>query len=304
MNDIYFASALTVSMEFLQWQNLCSSSVPIHVQKRIWGVNDKVMCELDQCNANAEFAQRSGLKPFECCHLMSLAFCPKDDGNSVHLREETLTEMVKDKWFGESRKDACIERQCMANEEDVPLSVEITFAGPSTKKYISVYEPKMSYYCRLGRVTVVYDSKKITWACPCNKIKQSCIHKAIAKWHLFQSQRALFQKVKTTERIDSMQIPQQQSESVDDCSDHQYPPNDDGIERMVRYLMKNKSLPVDLPQNLISGLQLGSELRHQLIPEETFCSECEGNHVLSDPIIITSRAKILTFTGVVEGKYC
>ncbi|KAL1252158.1 hypothetical protein QQF64_019954 [Cirrhinus molitorella] len=38
---------------------------------------------------------------------------------------------------------------------------------------------------------------------------------------------------KTTEWIDSMEIPQQQSESVDDCSDHQYPPNDDGIERMI-----------------------------------------------------------------------
>lgn len=262
------------------------------------------MCELDQCNASADYAQRSGLKPFECCHLMSLAFCPKDDGNAVNLKEETLNEMVKEKWFGESRRDACIERQCLANKDDVPFSVAITFAGPSTKKYISVYEPKMSYYCRLRRVTVVYDSKKITWACPCNKTKQSCIHKAIAKWHLFQSQRALFQKVKTTERIDSMQIPQQQSENVGDCSDHQYPPNDDGIERIVRYLMKNKSLPVDLPQNLVSGLQHGSEFRHQLIPEETFCSECEGNHVLSEPIIITSRAKILTFTGVVEGKYC
>ncbi|XP_026060080.1 uncharacterized protein LOC113044317 isoform X3 [Carassius auratus] len=282
-------------------KSFSAPSIPIHVQKKIWGVNDKVMCELDQCNANADFAQRSGLKPFECCHLMSLAFCPKDDGNAVNLKEETLNEMVKEKWFGESRRDACIERQCLANKDDVPLSVAITFAGPSTKKYISVYEPKMSYYCRLGRVTVVYDSKKITWACPCNKTKQSCIHKAIAKWHLFQSQRALFQKVKTTERIDSMQIPQQQSENVGDCSDHQYPPNDDGIERIVRYLMKNKSLPVDLPQNLVSGLQHGSEFRHQLIPEETFCSECEGNHVLSEPIIITSRAKILTFTGVVEG---
>lgn len=105
-------------------------SVPIHVQKRIWGVNDKVMCELDQCNASAELAQRSGLQPFECCHLQSLAFCPKDDGSSVNLKEETLTEMVKEKWFGESRKDACIERQCMANKEDVPLSVAITFHGP------------------------------------------------------------------------------------------------------------------------------------------------------------------------------
>lgn len=61
--------------------------------------------------------------------------------------------------------------------------------------------------------------------CPCYKTRQACIYKAIAKWHLFQSQRALFQKVKTTERIDSMQIPQQQYESVDDSSDHQYPPN-------------------------------------------------------------------------------
>ncbi|KAL1252171.1 hypothetical protein QQF64_019967 [Cirrhinus molitorella] len=61
------------------------------------------MCELDQCNASAEFAHRSGLKPFECCYLMSLTLCPKDDAISVDLKEETLTEMVKEKWFGETK---------------------------------------------------------------------------------------------------------------------------------------------------------------------------------------------------------
>ncbi len=274
-------------------------SLPIHVQKRAWGANHRIMCEVDQCNTNTDFAFRSGLKAFECNHIKSLAFCPRSTDDTITLNEEELMEMVQQKWFGEDRKKKCIERQQAAGIIGVPLSVEVTIAGPSSKKYISVYEPKTSYYSRLGRVIVVFDSKKITWSCPCNKTKQSCVHKSIAKWHLFQTQKSLFRKVRTTERTDPIPSCQHQTE---DLQDQQYPPNDAIIKKMVFYLLKEKRLPADLSKELINGLQPKCEFPRSLIPQETFCSQCKGNQLLSEPILITSRAKILTFTGVVEGK--
>lgn len=120
--------------------------------------------------------------------LVSLSLSTDD---SITLNEEVLMEMVQQKWFGKDRKKKCIERQQIAAIVGVPLSVEVTIAGPSSKKYISVYEPKTSYYSWFGRVIVDYDSKKITWSCPCNKTKQSCVHKSIGKWHLFQTQKSI-----------------------------------------------------------------------------------------------------------------
>jgi len=275
-------------------------SLPIHVQKRVWGANHRIMCEVDQCNTNTDFAFRSGLKAFECNHIKSLAFCPRSTDETMTLNEEELTEMVQQKWFGEDRKKKCIERQKAASIIGVPLSVEVTIAGPSSKRYISVYEPKTSYYSRLGRVIVVFDSKKITWSCPCNKTKQTCVHKSIAKWHLFQTQKSLFRKVRTTERTDPVLSCQQHQ--AEDVQDQQYPPNDATLKKMVFYLLKEKRLPADLPKELINGLQPKCEFPRSLIPQETFCSQCKGNPLLSEPILITSRAKILTFTGVVEGK--
>ncbi len=242
-------------------------SLPIHVQKRAWGANHRIMCEVDQCNTNTDFAFRSGLKAFECNHIKSLAFCPRSTDDTITLNEEELMEMVQQKWFGEDRKKKCIERQQAAGIIGVPLSVEVTIAGPSSKKYISVYEPKTSYYSRLGRVIVVFDSKKITWSCPCNKTKQSCVHKSIAKWHLFQTQKSLFRKVRTTERTDPIPSCQHQTE---DLQDQQYPPNDAIIKKMVFYLLKEKRLPADLSKELINGLQPKCEFPRSLIPQETF----------------------------------
>ncbi len=145
----------------------------------------------------------------------------------------------------------------------------------------------------------MYDSKKIAWSCPCNKTKQSCVHKSIDKWHLFQTQKSLFRKVRTTERTDPIPSPPHQTE---DLQDQQYPPNEAGIKKMVLYLLKEKRLPADLPKELVNGLRPKCEFPRRLIPEETFCSQCKENHMLSEPILITSRAKILTFTGVIEGK--
>ncbi len=44
-----------------------------------------------------------------------------------------------------------------ASNLDVPLSVEVTVGGPPSKKFISIYEPKLSYHSRLGRIIAAYD---------------------------------------------------------------------------------------------------------------------------------------------------
>ncbi|XP_059409379.1 uncharacterized protein LOC132143274 [Carassius carassius] len=164
----------------------------IHVQKKTSGPHPVVTCEMDECISSVEFAARSGFQHFECIHLKSLQFCPWPNKIPVVLDEDVLVDMIAPNVFGEQTKATCVATKAAANLAGVPLSVELTIGGPSTKKYISVYESKVSYYSRLGRVVASYDSTRNTWHCPCAKPRGSCLHKNIARWHLFQLHRQLF----------------------------------------------------------------------------------------------------------------
>ncbi|KAG9260614.1 hypothetical protein AMEX_G10618 [Astyanax mexicanus] len=280
-------------------------NTPIHVIKKNWGMNQQTRCEMDLCRINSEFAQRSNLHPFECQHVKSLTYCPPAKIYSPTLEEDTLTEMVHDKWFGNDKKNLCLQRQREANNGRAPLSCQVTVGEPPSKRFISVFEPNISYYSRLGRVLVSFDTKRIEWHCPCAKSRQSCIHKCIAKWHLFQTEQMLFRRV----RIVEDDIQEVFTEGTEDVEEQQldegprYPPEDAQLSRMVHYIFKNKKLPAVLPADVANARNVFPK---HLVPLETICTECTENTLLSEPQLITSKATILTMTDVIEGisTYC
>ncbi|XP_051786496.1 uncharacterized protein LOC114656169 [Erpetoichthys calabaricus] len=174
-------------------------SIPVHVQKKTWGSTYKILCEMDVCRRNSDFALRNGLMAFDCQHSQSLSYCLPTGKTDVVLTEEVLNDMVREKWIGEHKKEQCLKRQREATEHGITLSNEVTLNDKSSKQFISVYEPKVSYYSRLARVSAYYDIKCKSWHCPCSKPRMSCLHKYIAKWHLFQTNRECFKRVKSTE---------------------------------------------------------------------------------------------------------
>ncbi|RXN23752.1 hypothetical protein ROHU_022580 [Labeo rohita] len=181
-------------------KSFSAPSTPIHVIKKTWGLEQRTTCELDACRINTEFAERSNIRSYECHHLRSLAYCPPAERDIPLLTEQALQTMVDDHWIGEDKKDRCLAWQREAIDAGVPLSCLVNICGPSHKKYISVLEPTISFYSRLGRVMVTYDTKTISWLCPCAKPKQPCLHKYVAKWHLFEVDRELFRKTTSEER--------------------------------------------------------------------------------------------------------
>ncbi|XP_048015441.1 uncharacterized protein LOC125247933 [Megalobrama amblycephala] len=88
-----------------------------------------------------------------------------------------------------------------------------------------------------------------------------------------------------------------------------YPPKDaPTIQGMVQYILMNKKIPSTIPNHLRLS-SVDKEFPRHLIPEETLCYHCPNRMVLSDPICITQKAKILTTTGIVQDistyyKYC
>ena len=239
--------------------------------------------------------------PFKRQHIQSLSFCPRTDGQTVTLTDEALETMVDNKWFGEERKAILLHWQQNADAEGVPLSVHLTVGGPPSKFHISVYETKITYYNRLGRVIVSYDTKQNNWHCPCSKPRQSCIHKAVAKWHLFVTKRELFRKVKSTEAEKPNPTQTNTYQNASESKEDSYPPDDRRIARMLNYLLTDKKLPADLPQALIEQSREGrttDSFPKHLISRETKCVKCENT--LCEQLI-TSKGTISTSTGVVEG---
>lgn len=205
--------------------------------------------------------------------------------------------MVDDLWFGEDKKERCLAQQRKAINAGAPLSCLVTVCGPSYKKYISVFEPTISSYSRLGRVIVTYDAKTISWHCPCARPRQSCLHKYVAKWHLFEVDRELSGKTRSVEADSITQHIPTDVEGFEEEEGIQYPPEEQNLSQMVKYIYEKKKLPAVIPSDVVNT----TNFPLSFTPSEAFCTECSEVTPLSDPVIITSKARIVTMTNVIEG---
>lgn len=262
-------------------------SVPIHVQKKTWGHQHKVQCELEDCRQYHLMAARSGLPFSQCDHIRSLEYCSKM-ASEEWLKEEVLSEMVKLKFFGEAKKATCTKRQKNALKAHVPLCVQVSFQKNPKQFCFSVHEPTLHHYSRLGRVMVTYNSTANTWHCPCAKPRILCVHKNISKWHLFQTNPDIFR----TETAPS--TPQQQKDSV-------YPPSAEILKQLVQYIYRYKKLPANLPDDLVKPKALTNYIT-ELHPSETICTICPGSVHLDQSTLISRNAWIITISGVIQRK--
>lgn len=79
-----------------------------------------------------------------------------------------------------------------------------------------------------------------------------------------------------------------------------YPPKEvPMIKNMVHYLLVNKKIPSVPPEHLALPSAEKDYPQH-LVPAETFCLYCADAIALSQPILITHKAKILTNTQAVQ----
>ncbi|XP_056142744.1 uncharacterized protein LOC130118348 isoform X2 [Lampris incognitus] len=280
----------------------------IHVQKCTWGINHQVSCQLETCNRAYDYARRCGLVGFDCDHVRSLVYSPVATNSAIVLDEGILIEMVVNKWFSKDTESECLRRKLAADTDGAPLSVEVNLGQGQGHIYFSVLEPLISPYSRLGRVMVHYEDTRNTWHCPCSKPRKSCPHKSIAKWHLHQSRPDLFTKIETCCEDSPETFVAEGAPVVDDTQAENiplYPPEGKVLVEMVEYLISHKALPTSLPKNLAS-LQSSEDMPRHLVPQENYCHKCPGKVLLSEPIAISKKAKIVTVAGIVEGvtTYC
>ncbi|XP_039598696.1 uncharacterized protein LOC120520234 isoform X2 [Polypterus senegalus] len=165
---------------------------PLHVKRKTWGSGHQVVCESEECRKTTSSALTMGMMAYQCDHVRSVDYCTRTAPHET-LAVDTLNEILALGWIEEGGKGKCLEYQEVARSANAPLAVYVSIARPSHRKCISVYEPCMAQFSRLGRVFVIYDMGSALWQCPCSKPAMACPHKDIAKWHLLQTQRELFE---------------------------------------------------------------------------------------------------------------
>ncbi|KAL7375467.1 hypothetical protein ABVT39_018045 [Epinephelus coioides] len=107
-------------------------SVPVHVLRKTWGQQHVTKCEMEDCPQYHLHAQRSGLSHRLCHHIRTVDYCGTT-ANEELLQHQVLSEMVENKFCGDSKVDLCKKNQKEAAEAHVPLSVLVELGGSPSK---------------------------------------------------------------------------------------------------------------------------------------------------------------------------
>ncbi|XP_045930909.1 uncharacterized protein LOC123986603 isoform X1 [Micropterus dolomieu] len=277
-----------------------ATAVPVHVIKKKSGSTHKMVCEEDRCEVISDFQRRSGLPNSQCPHLRSVDFC-FTRACIEDLKPGVLEELVDNKWIGKDMGAKCLNHRDQATQSRAPL-VTLVDLGGSHCLYLSVFEPKVSQYSKLGRLFVTYNVKGRLWHCDCSRGRISCLHKCIAKWFLFQTNKELFSP--GAKRDSPLSISDVMEDSPAETSTENSPGTvcplrEDRLKEMAKYIYNQKKLPTTFPENIT---QFESEMYFSkyFIPVETVCQECPGHVSLTEPVLITNKARVITLTGMTE----
>ncbi|XP_062382763.1 uncharacterized protein LOC134070421 [Sardina pilchardus] len=266
---------------------------PVHAQRKVSG-GQVVRCDLKECQQFQQMAERHGLSVSHCQHTRDLDLCTETAAEDP-LDQEVLDEMVLLKHLSDAKRAMCLRRQKMAQAAKVPFAVRVELGGgraPPRHVFVSVHEPKTNDFSCLGRVMVSYDVDRNVWRCPCTKPHFLCLHKNIARWHVFQTDRDLIRNPGfSSSREASGRGNAGSADGNRAGSAH------GDVKRSVEYIYEHKRIPAELPEDLTSTV---FEFPAHLFPTETTCDLCSHDPSLEEAEIVTEQAKIVTMIGVAD----
>ena len=280
---------------------------PIHVQKIVNSKRGNVIdCEVASCRTQMEIAERSGMRGRECSHLLLVndASYPPE----MMLDEDTLNELSASNKFRLLKPETvenCLRQHEMAIQNDSPPVVEWE---EDNHIHLSVYDgSKHKFFPVRTRCIVTYNKSKQQLDCRCGLNRCFCLHKAMAVWYLYQTERVgnpIDVGGEMDSEHESVSADEYNSDSVkehgpdEELDTIMYPPDsEDAAIRMINYMKTHKRIlfpPLDWHKTLDP-----KELPVCYKPTELHCHECKDT--LSGPFKITDKARIVTMTSLVEG---
>nr|XP_055024083.1 uncharacterized protein LOC129414162 [Misgurnus anguillicaudatus] len=246
--------------------------LPVHIIKSPH--LDRLFCESETCRDMSSIATRSGYPATECRHLKrsctAEGYIPPPPLNSI-----SLDKMLDKGLISKSRLQECRDLHLKSSEEGVDCVFPVFWGEHGLSQryiYFSVFTNLKDSWCLLGRTIVTFDTISGKWHCQCRgtKHRQSCVHRYLCMWWIFQERPEFLQKDVnvTPEEIEDLN----EQEEMDD-EPQQPNETESGVIQMTEYFLKIKRIPEDLPQDLIITEMPVPE---SFVPEETQCPYCPG----------------------------
>ncbi|XP_051518090.1 uncharacterized protein LOC127420121 isoform X2 [Myxocyprinus asiaticus] len=173
-------------------KDLHGPRVPIHILKSF--TLQIMLCELEECREFMIAQAQCGNPGKECCHLERTSHARKYVPPPP-LCLNSLEEMTNKGLLSKLEKQECQEMNSMACLEGVDCVYPVhwgEFELLDKYIYFSVYTNLKDTWCQFGRTRVSFDHRSRKWKCLCEHTKNSCIHKYLSMWWMFQERPELF----------------------------------------------------------------------------------------------------------------
>ena len=161
--------------------------------------------------------------------------------------------------------------------------------------YMSIFYGNTLYYAKLGRSKVTADIREGTLDCCCCSRKRGCLHKAICKWYLYESNKLDIFLKNNGDAFFPTQTweTSEKEEKIGLCTTTIYPPQDVNlIEKMCEYLVQQKKIPLNYTCD-------AKNVPSDFVPTETLCYFC--NVSLNTAVRISKVGRLLTMDAMVTG---
>ncbi|XP_051947545.1 uncharacterized protein LOC127618892 isoform X2 [Xyrauchen texanus] len=173
-------------------KDLHGPRVPIHILKSF--ALQIMLCELEECREFMIAQAQCGNPGKECCHLERTSQARKYIPPPP-LFLNSLEEMMNKGFLSKLEKQECQQMNSIACLEGVDCVYPVRwgeFELLDKYFYFSVYTNLKDTWCQFGRTCVSFDTRSRKWKCLCEHTKNSCIHKYLSMWWVFQERPELF----------------------------------------------------------------------------------------------------------------
>ena len=226
---------------FMIMDNVKGSQKPIHVQKKISTFGEqRFFCESKNCRETSSVANRSEHAIFECAHLSAVKYV-NEIGTESLLTSDSLNNLVSQHIISENIKNELLDIQAKSKCIKQPFLVPWV-KKHSNKRYIFISLWADTAKTFLKRLLVIIDLENQFISCDYCPIKNSCVHKAAAKWYLEENDLLLDKTKNSDIHFETV--------AVSGVSFSSYK----NLELLARFFLKQKQIPYYIPKDVLQKL--------------------------------------------------
>ena len=211
---------------------------------------------------------------------------PVTQSHQVLIAENIWTDLIDKKIFSSGTVSNLKSLSNLSKDEHVPLASYSKFVdGHIHVSILASLSDRRKNYSSLNRIISTYNPRQNEWTCSCHITNQKYQHVKMSMVCLYND--GLCNLHSTTKLHTEVQSNNDYHKA--------YPSSGILRDKMYDYQMHHK-IPVELPKELIDKLDNMDECPNNLIPTEEKCYFC--GHSLGKPTLVTSKAKLITMSGV------